>query len=178
MDSRERSALRAALDEVRVMRTLPYSFVYARHGTDNEAFMGIFRWPADAADCGFRLRRQAERSRLVTGMLWFLDDCFVFRSKDKDDPGLRYGFERNGNAGGLRDVHPWIQQGRFRMVGDNGDPMDVATWFEDAAQGQKVRAQLALLGVRPPASEQGEACGGDGLDGLDGLDELDTIDLS
>ena len=104
---------------------------------------------------------------------WLVDGEFVFRTTQPTDSGLRYGFERNTTAGGLRDAHDWLRQGRFRFVAEQGDAADPATWFEDDARGARVKAELARIGVGGRGPAPGPAPKGLGdLDGLDLLDDL------
>lgn len=173
MDARQRRQLAQMLDQVRVTRTVPFYWVYARYGVDGEAFLGVWRRAHEAKAAAFDLRREAERTVLVDGQVWFLDGEFVFRTTQPTDSGLRYGFERNTTAGGLRDAHDWLRQGRFRFVAEQGDAADPATWFEDDARGARVKAELARIGVGGRGPAPGPAPKGLGdLDGLDLLDDL------
>jgi hypothetical protein len=175
MNDRQRRDLSSMLDQVRTTRTVSFYWVYARYGADGESFLGVYRRRHEASAVTFDLRREAERSKLVEGQVWFLDDEFVFRTNAPTDPGLRYGFDRNTPAGGLRDVHPWLQQGRFRMIAAAGDAEDPVMWFEDAERGARVKAELAKLGVGAKGPQRGSGGQPAGLGDLSGLDDLDSL---
>lgn len=186
MDPRRQQELALMLDQVRVNRTLVYHWVFARFGPDGAAFLGVYRRSHEAAGVAFDLRREADRSRLVQGHVWFLDDEYVFRTDHPDDAGLRYAFDRNVRADGVRDLHPWLQQGRFRVIGVEGPLDDPRAWFDEArwpGRADRVVADLARLGVQAAgAPERGKPTGpgdqgglGD-LGDLEGLDTLDTLD--
>jgi len=176
MNSQQQRALAQMLDRVRINRTLFYHWVFARFGVDGVPFLGVYRRHHEAAEVAFDLRREADRSQLIEGHVWFLDEEFVFRTDQPDDSGLRYAFDNDARADGLRDLHPWLLQGRFRVARAQGDPHDPRTWFDEArwpGRADRVVADLAQLGVkggvavanpRPPPL-------GD-LDGLDTLDDL------
>lgn len=179
MNAKERRRVTQMLDTVRVNRTFPYHWVFARYGTDGESFFGVWRWPADAMNAVFDLRREADRSRIIEGQVWFLDGVFVFRCPNPHDAELRYGFDRNLIDAGFRDVHPWIREGRYRLHKAEGDFRDASTWFADPADAARVAEDLRKLGVGASASPTGSArpaVPAAALDALDDLDELDTLD--